>query len=321
MPFFPPPDIESRPADSPPALHDHFNFVAIAQAECPRGSPEARQEAPRAAAPQKPPKFPFKGSLYLIGGAADVTFTDLVNSGGKDVKVACVALASSAPNAAVDLAESFVQTGVKPENVTIIIKEGDRAPTKKFKCSETVPADAGIVYFSGGAQDVLRSRFSDKQLAAVRTLLENGAIISGSSAGAAAMPLEMITGGNEKNLQHAAGFGLTPWGVMDTHVRQRQREPRDVVALHEIGHGSLPVFGLDKDTSVRFSCQNGRLTGEVGGANTLEVFTSTTANLNVVNRQVVPTIVKANDGSGREARLWELRKGDTFELPYPPAKP
>lgn len=254
----------------------------------------------------------FKGSLFLIGGHADATFNELVHMAGDHPKVVVVGRASGLADADEALAADFFNAGVKLDDITIVVPKGYKATDKRFTHSYDVPPDANIVYFGGGQQDKLRREFDDHQLQAVKELLRNGALVGGSSAGAAVMSVEMINGGDEHQIEQAHGFGLTPWAIMDTHVGQRQRERRDVTALYDIGDGKMPVIGLDEDTRVRFFWHQGNLFGEIGGKGQAHIFQTPEMPPVEVNRNIMPSI--ATDGGKREANLWELHSGDIFQV-------
>lgn len=257
----------------------------------------------------------FSGSLFLIGGSADNTFAELFKLAPKNPKIAVVGRASGLADADESLAEDFFKAGIKLEDITIVVPKDFVSKDKRFKYSYDVPSDADIVYFGGGAQDKLRKEFDDHQLQQVKELLKNGALVGGSSAGAAVMSEEMINGGDEKKLEQAHGFGLTPWAILDTHVGQRHREARDVKALYEIGESTRPVIGLDEDTRVRFFWKDSKLFGEVGGKGMAKVFQTPEMPALEVNRSLMPKIL--TDGGKREAHVWELKQGDVFEVRLP----
>ncbi len=254
----------------------------------------------------------FKGSLFLIGGSAKTSFTELVKLGGEDPKVAVVGRASSHEGYDQYLADGFVKAGVKPENITIIVPKDLLPEDPNYKYSYDLPDDTDIVYFGGGAQDKLRREFDDHQLDEVKSLLKKGAIIAGNSAGTAVMSLDMISGGDENQVQEHKGFGLTPWAIMDTHVGERQRENRDVRALYQIGKGKLPVIGIDEDTSVKFSWKDGVLSGVVGGAGKVHIFQNPGLPSLTIGSEITSKSMK--DPAGEEALMWDLEMGNAFEV-------
>jgi cyanophycinase len=114
---------------------------------------------------------------------------------------------------------------------------------------------ANIVFFTGGDQLKLATILNGTPfLEAVRESHAAGSVVAGTSAGAAAMSQLMIYGGDpEKALQKgevalAAGFGLAPGVVFDTHFMNRGRLARlfNVIATAPDKIG----IGLDENTGV-----------------------------------------------------------------------
>ena len=261
------------------------------------------------------PEFKFKGQLFLIGGAANTTWDDMVSKVGKNAKVVAVGLASGDEAAAGEaLGTAFENSGIKPENITVL--SNSPAPHGcKYNWTNKLPDKFDLVFFGGGDQSVLKDRF--KEIDKLRQALTDGAMIAGNSAGTAIMPNEMITGGDAATLTHGEGFSLLPWAITDTHVHQRHREDRDVSALYEIGKGKLPVIGIDVDTRVLIHWDGDRLIGEVQGDGAVRVFKPTDQDLKVESkRKVDPQITMGTDGAGKgkSALVWELKDGDKFVI-------
>lgn len=132
--------------------------------------------------------------------------------------------------------------------------------------------EADIIYFTGGDQtrlaDVLHG---SEALEIIRQRYRDGAVVAGTSAGAAAMSATMITSGKpEKGLEKGntetshAGLALLPGTVIDTHFIQRGRFSRllEVIARHT----DLLGLGLSEDTA--FILREGRYI-EVEGSDNL----------------------------------------------------
>lgn len=114
---------------------------------------------------------------------------------------------------------------------------------------------ADVVFFTGGDQLKLATILGGTPfLDAVRERLSEGAVVAGTSAGAAVMSQLMIYGGDpEKAMQKGevaltAGFGLAPDVVFDTHFMNRGRLARlfNVIATAPDKTG----IGLDENTGV-----------------------------------------------------------------------
>ena len=97
---------------------------------------------------------------------------------------------------------------------------------------------------------------------AIREAYRRGAVISGSSAGAAMMSRIMITGDQKMepdyertyarlyadNGVYQTGLGLIENAVIDQHFVERSRYNRALSALHD--HPGLPVFGIGESTAL-----------------------------------------------------------------------
>ncbi len=201
---------------------------------------EPDQEKPASGAP-------FKGTLYIIGGGADKSLARFVElAGGDKAVIAILPHASSVPKEAADEASNlFSARGVK--NLVTIM------PDQKVG----LPKNVNAVYFTGGDQNRL-VRLLDPVLAKeIHDLLKSGGLVGGTSAGAAAVPPKMIAGGmkdgliKKDSLLLGDGLGYLPGFVIDTHVMERTRHDRLMVALTEID--DVIGIGLDEDTAVEIS--------------------------------------------------------------------
>lgn len=257
----------------------------------------------------------FAGQLFLIGGVADTTWTDMISRLKDNARVVAVGLAAGDEAAAgASLGKDFEDSGIKPENITVL-SNSPKPSGCRYNWADKLPDKCDLVYFGGGDQTVLKDRFKD--VAKLKKALTDGAMIAGNSAGTAIMPDEMITGGDAGTLTHSAGFSLLPWAITDTHVHQRHREDRDVSALYEIGKGKVPVIGIDADTRVLVRWDGDRLIGEVQGYGSVRVFKPTDQDLKVESkRKVNPEITMGTDGAGKgkSALVWELKEGDKFVI-------
>lgn len=148
--------------------------------------------------------------------------------------------------------ESFLMLGV--DNVGVLdIRE--RSDAEKSSTLERI-SSADIILFSGGNQSNISRIIKDTlthQLICNRYYNEKFTI-AGTSAGAVAMSEEMIAGGRngtiirKNDLKMAAGLGLMPGVIFDSHFINRHRFGRlaEAVALHPDKLG----VGLGEDTGV-----------------------------------------------------------------------
>ena len=135
-------------------------------------------------------------------------------------------------------------------------------------------AEADIVYFTGGDQsrlaDVLRGT---RALDLIRERYAQGAVVAGTSAGAAAMSQTMLARGkaeeglNKGNVETRMGLGLLPGTVIDTHFIQRGRFSRLIEAVTR--EPSLMGLGISEDTA--FVVREGRRLEVVGSDNVIVI--------------------------------------------------
>lgn len=124
--------------------------------------------------------------------------------------------------------------------------------------------NAAFMYITGGVQ----SRFMEQienhpEIAdAIFTAYENGAVISGSSAGAAIMSQIMITGDQAKHPEYTStfyhlekdnlitndGLGLVKDIIVDQHFVKRARNNRLITAVLE--YPDLKGVGIDESTAI-----------------------------------------------------------------------
>lgn len=187
-----------------------------------------------------------KGKLFIIGGAADKVLTRFVEiAGGKDAFILVIPHSSVSPKASgKDMSKLFKNAGAARVEV-LATNSSENLP----KCS--------AVYMTGGDQNRLLKLLKPHQVEQLKDLLRDGCVIGGSSAGAAAVPIEMIGGGMEDrkpkkgSLMIEKGLGLLPGYMVDTHVNPRGRQDRLMVGLSMVdGIGGI---GLDEDTAVEIS--------------------------------------------------------------------
>lgn len=200
-----------------------------------------------------------KGKLVAIGGNEDrknelKVLGKLVDlCGGRPPVVEVIPVASSEP---VELAKDYLQAfrNLNVKDVRVLDAR-TRAEAEDPKLVERVQ-EADILFFTGGDQLRITSVLGGSPLLqAILGRYEDGAIIAGTSAGAAAMPATMIFHGGatdgalaKGNVQMTPGLGLITRAIVDTHFVDRGRFSRliESVAANP-GHIGL---GLSEDTGV-----------------------------------------------------------------------
>ncbi|HYD17303.1 MAG TPA: cyanophycinase [Patescibacteria group bacterium] len=195
-------------------------------------------------------------TLIAIGGAEDKTGNMTVlkrvvaESGLEKPRVLVITSATSFPDeAAKKYQEAFGRLGIEPVIHYVTREQAEDVMFAK------VAVNADVIFFSGGDQSRLTAMLADTPLLATIMKRESeGAVVAGTSAGAAAMSGMMIAGGRPKKamkpggLKIGEGFGFTPDIVFDTHVDYYGRVRRLFGAA--ANDSRKTVIGLDEDTAI-----------------------------------------------------------------------
>jgi len=203
-------------------------------------------------------RFSVAGHLVAIGGAEDRTsdleILDKVFRMAPDdnQEVAVIATASSIPDEVLPEYEAaFSRLGARRVHALSLRDRGQAADSDTAR----LIAQSGIIFFTGGDQLRLTNVLGGSPaLAAVRQRLEDGAVVAGTSAGAAAMPSTMIYNGAAADaLRKGAvnmtfGLGLVDGLIIDSHFLERGRFTR----LMEVGASNPEHLGvgLGEDAAV-----------------------------------------------------------------------
>lgn len=202
-----------------------------------------------------------RGKLVAIGGAEDkATTTKILQQVVKfsdvaEPSVGVITTASAIPDDVfAEYKGVFDRLGAS-EVIDIRIRE--RADAADAAIIDKI-AQSDIIFISGGDQMRLTSIFGGSDaLAAIRKRYEEGAVIAGTSAGAACQSTTMVYGGHATDslrkgaVKMTAGFGLIDKVIIDTHFLERGRFSR----LMEVG-ATNPEYlgvGLGEDAAVLFA--------------------------------------------------------------------
>jgi cyanophycinase len=229
-----------------------------------------------------------EGSLVIVGGGLSAdnveiyrAFIDRARGGS----IAIIPSASGEPQASLDafaanlllhgVARSRIR-GVKLAMVDDPATAADEAGWASNASDRTEIAKiekAGAIWFTGGDQartmQLLKQRSKDTpMLAAIRQRLKDGAVVGGTSAGAAIMGTGMIVCGDPKRALEplgksladcapvagkgepivlGSGLGFLEGYVVDQHFAERGRAPR-LHRAHACGAGW--GMGIDEDTAM-----------------------------------------------------------------------
>ena len=214
------------------------------------------------------------GKLFIIGGGnrSDSMMNELVDLSGirKEGYAYVLPMASSEPDSAILWAkEDFINTGIK--NISgFAFRQGETPPKAQLDSLRK----AKLIYISGGDQ----SRFMNVVLntpifEAIHEAFKYGAVISGTSAGAAVMSDRMITGNQKKhpdtesgfisiesdNIEITKGLGMINDVIIDQHFIKRQRLNRLVAVAIE--NPDQLCVGIDESTAIIVDGNNATVTG------------------------------------------------------------
>jgi cyanophycinase len=203
------------------------------------------------------------GKLFIIGGGS--RSQELIQRMVKaaDLKVGdhvvILPMASSEPDSACFYIKKQLQLATEADINCLKLSQKD---TSNVKALDEV-RHADLIYICGGDQnrfmEVVRGNAIHK---AIQTAYREGALVAGSSAGAAMMSQIMITGDQRKtedyestysrvetkNGIYAPGLGLLKNAVIDQHFIARSRYNRALTALYD--HPGKSVFGIDEGTAL-----------------------------------------------------------------------
>ncbi|GAB3281032.1 cyanophycinase [Parahaliea aestuarii] len=231
------------------------------------------------------------GSLVIVGGALRddnrAVYAAFVERLLPTGPVLVIPAASGQPARASAALLATLQThGVAPERLHVFplamlddssTGDVDESQWQRNAWQQALVAgvrDAAGIWFTGGDQMRIVSLLRDEQslesplLKLLRQRLAAGAVIGGSSAGAAIMSADMITGGDSfraltqplaehytaieeqdsGRLSMARGLGFFPFGLIDQHFDRKARLGRLVRAMQ--ASDSKRAYGIDEDTAL-----------------------------------------------------------------------
>jgi cyanophycinase len=209
-----------------------------------------------------------RGHLLIVGGgpipdAILERFVALAGGPGK-ARIVLYPMASEYEDAGLELAAEFRKLGAEADRTLLTREQADT--------EEAVRRLDGVtgVWFGGGDQARLTAALLHTRVeAAIRELYRKGAVVGGTSAGAAAMSTPMLTGEERRpggdrppekdsgsayltiardNVVTAEGFGLLPGAIVDQHFVRRRRNNRLLSLVLE--NPGLVGVGLDESTAL-----------------------------------------------------------------------
>lgn len=211
---------------------------------------------------------PPRGHLLIVGGgpipgAILERFVALAGGPG-GARIVLYPMASEDEDAGLELAADFRKLGAEAERILLTREQADTEGAARRLDGVTG------VWFGGGDQArltavLLRTRVGG----AIRERHRQGAVLGGTSAGAAVMSTPMLTGEERRpggdrppakdssdawmtiardNVVTAEGFGLLPGAIVDQHFVRRRRNNRLLSLVLE--NPELVGVGIDESTAL-----------------------------------------------------------------------
>ncbi|HNR05708.1 MAG TPA: cyanophycinase [Saprospiraceae bacterium] len=255
-----------------------------------------------------------KGSLFIIGGgdrpmAMMEKMLKTADLGpGKNILV--LTMASANP----DTSYHYIKKDLQVLCANPVLKmQLTRVSARQPAVLDSIRC-AGLLYITGGVQSRFMDSIAGTGVAeAIHAAYRSGAMIAGTSAGAAVMSRVMITGNQirgdtlyegavdrmaEGNIETSTGLGLLEQVIIDQHFIVRSRYNRLFTLLHQ--YPAKVVIGIDESTAILVHGRRAEVTGE--------------GQVVVARRPV-----KIRTGPGRKigfrsARLDVCLEGDRFKI-------
>ena len=210
------------------------------------------------------------GTLVLIGGACDPggeafgSFVELAR-GREGGRIVGLTTASMNPDrSAREWLKSFEEAGARQVELPIVDSR-DRAQDRKVA---QMIRDADGIFLGGGDQVHLVTTLGGSRVGrALAEAYTSGAVVCGTSAGAAALTETILAGGEPdaygqmQGLHLGPGFGLLGFrAVIDTHFTQRRRLQRLFMVIAR--NAELMGLGIDEDTAIVVRGHLGEVVGK-----------------------------------------------------------
>ena len=212
----------------------------------------------------EPANLTGEGALFIIGGGSrpELMVQRMIDESGIDKEGYAVVLTMSGfdPDTSGFYGElQFRELGI--ENIASY----DFGREDEFsEESQMILEEASLIYITGGSQSRFMNavRNEPRIETSLRSAYENGALIAGTSAGAAVMSRIMITGDQvnypeytstfynleKNNMVTAEGLGLIEGVIIDQHFVKRARNNRLLTAVIEFPDQT--GIGIDESTAI-----------------------------------------------------------------------
>jgi|KBSSwiStaDraftv2_1062776.scaffolds.fasta_scaffold00651_5 cyanophycinase len=278
----------------------------------------ASSPATPAAASAPPSANSARGHLLIVGGGPipDAILQRFVAlAGAGQARIAVFPMASEDADAGIELTEDFRKLGASAERIVLTHEQADTEAAAK-----RLEGVTGI-WFGGGDQVRLTGALRGTRTeGAIKERFRAGAVVGGTSAGAAVMSSPMITGDEKKpggdrplakdspdawitiardDVATVDGFDLIPGAIVDQHFVRRRRNNRLLSVVLE--HPERVGVGIDESTALEVSPDG---SWRVLGASVAVVFDARSA-------RITPPTAKSLGAEG--VRLSVLPAGSRFD--------
>lgn len=216
------------------------------------------------------------GTLFIIGGGdrPEPMRRELIRLSGLDRGNYAVILpmSSAEPDSSIFYArQQFTELGIPAHKISGFQLNASYCPPVLLDSI----VHAGLVYITGGDQVRFMAAVKDSPIqAAIRKAYERGAVVAGTSAGAAVMSERMITGEQIKypeqggyyrqiesgNVEISQGLGFLPSVIIDQHFVYRMRLNRLIAAVLE--YPDKLGIGIDEATAIVVQGRQVRVLGD-----------------------------------------------------------
>lgn len=241
------------------------------------------------------------GGLFIIGGGSrpDAMVERMITESGVDQAgyIVILPMASSEPDSAIIWSsQQFLDNGVHD-----VVGFNFISGTPPSEARLDSLRMASLIYISGGDQNRFMDIVRDTPvMEAIHEAYFSGALIAGTSAGAALMSSQMITGTELKypdyqptfrsleanNLEVEAGLGLINTAIVDQHFVWRSRHNRLLTAILEFP--DLMGIGIDESTALLVKDHS----AEVIGLSQVMVFSNPSKKVKNINGKLGATGLK-----------------------------
>jgi cyanophycinase len=242
-------------------------------------------------------------------------FVELAGGRGR-ARIVIYPMASEYADAGLDLAEDFRMLGAEAERIVLSREQADTEAA-----AQRLQTVTGI-WFGGGDQAKLTAALGHTRVeAAIHERYRGGAVVGGTSAGAAVMSTPMLTGDElhpggdrppekdsgdafmtiaRENVVTADGFALISGAIIDQHHVRRRRNNRLLSVVLE--HPELVGVGIDESTAL-----------EVGPSGPWRVLGASAAVVYDARQARITSASAATLGASG-VRLAVLPAGSTYDL-------